>query len=69
MAHLSHWGYVVRDAKNATDHLQSLGFRLIPRAEFRALLDRYGDSGGREGRWSVDPEIDVAAWRPLAVPV
>lgn len=67
MAHLSNWGYVVRDAKNPNSHLESLGFRLIPREEFRALLDRYGDSGGREGRWTIDPEIDVAAWRPVPV--
>jgi hypothetical protein len=41
-----------------------MGFRLIPRAEFLALLEQNAAEGGKPGRWSVEaaPEV-VADWQ------
>jgi leucyl/phenylalanyl-tRNA--protein transferase len=61
--HLAHWGFGLRDAKWQTEHLASLGFREIPRAEFLRELEAHAWKDGRVGRWSVDPTLDLAAWR------
>jgi leucyl/phenylalanyl-tRNA--protein transferase len=66
MAHLSRWGYVLRDAKWRSDYLASLGFRTISRESFRALLDDHCGEGGRAGRWALDPAVDAANWKPQA---
>jgi leucyl/phenylalanyl-tRNA--protein transferase len=61
--HLAHWGFALRDAKWPTGHLASLGFREMPRTEFLAELERHAFKRGLVGRWSVDPSLDLAAWR------
>jgi hypothetical protein len=47
--------------------LSRLGFTLMPRAEFNALLAEACAEPGREGRWAVDKTIDVSHWDPKAV--
>jgi leucyl/phenylalanyl-tRNA--protein transferase len=64
--HLAHWGFALRDAKWPTDHLKQLGFRLMPRDEFLAVLKAHAWKPGRVGRWAVDEALDVAAWRTKA---
>ncbi|HVV93429.1 MAG TPA: leucyl/phenylalanyl-tRNA--protein transferase [Hyphomicrobiales bacterium] len=66
--HLAHWGFVLRDAKFPTPHLTSLGFHEMPRDEFLAILRRHAWEPKRVGRWSVEPELSVADWRPAVRP-
>jgi hypothetical protein len=44
-----------------------MGFTLISRGAFNALLAKACPERGQEGRWSVDPGIDVARWNPRSV--
>jgi len=62
--HLHHWGFVLNDGKRDSAHLRSLGFRLVPRGEFNALLAEACARPGRPGRWSVDESLDVSRWHP-----
>ncbi len=61
--HLARWGYRLNDGKWATPTILDMGFRLIPRQDFLALLDKDAGQGGKDGRWTVEasPEI-VAGW-------
>ncbi len=66
MGHLAHWGFAAADGKAMTGHLKGFGFRLIPRAEFRALLD--GPTRGPAGRWRFDESLDIGSWTPAKGP-
>jgi leucyl/phenylalanyl-tRNA--protein transferase len=65
--HLQRWGYVLNDGKLLTGHLSQMGFTLLPRVAFNALLAKACAEPGREGRWRVDPMLDVARWDPKAI--
>jgi leucyl/phenylalanyl-tRNA---protein transferase len=65
--HLQRWGYVLNDGKLLNGHLSQMGFTLIPRGAFNALLAKACKDPGREGRWAVDPSVDVARWNPRSV--
>ena len=41
--HLQDWGFVLIDCQMPTRHLESLGARSIPRAEFATYLHRHLD--------------------------
>lgn len=63
--HLSRWGYVLNDGKGATPTILDMGFRMIPRTPFHALLARARMIGGKSGRWEVETDLEtVAAWQP-----
>ena len=62
--YLQRWGFVLNDGKRDSAHLRSLGFRVIPRTEFNALLAQACAAPGRPGRWRVDSGLDVAQWDP-----
>ncbi len=62
--HLQKWGFVLNDGKRESGHLSRLGFTLMPRAKFNALLAQACAEPGREGRWAVDKTIDVSQWDP-----
>lgn len=64
--HLQRWGYVLNDGKYLSGHLSQLGFTLVPRASFNALLATACREPGREGRWTVDDRVDIAGWNPKA---
>ena len=64
--HLAHWGFALRDAKWPTEHLASLGFHTMGRDEFLQALEKHASKPGRVGRWSTDPNLDVAAWQTRA---
>ncbi len=63
--HLAKWGYVLNDGKDFTPTIDAMGFRLIPRAEFEAILKENAHDGGHGGKWSVEATLaEVAAWEP-----
>lgn len=65
--HLAKWGFVANDGKDFTPTIDAMGFRLIPRAEFDAMLDdRSMDDAmkARVGRWTVEADLaTVASWQ------
>lgn len=62
-AHLQSWGFALADGMLPTAHLESLGFRVMPRQQFRAILQG-APTPGPIGRWSIDDDLDVGAWEP-----
>jgi len=64
--HLQRWGFALDDGKSPTAHLSQLGFELIPRARFNAILAEHCAREVKVGRWRVDPALDVGAWDPAA---
>ncbi|HEX8989025.1 MAG TPA: leucyl/phenylalanyl-tRNA--protein transferase [Rhodocyclaceae bacterium] len=52
-------GFGIIDCQMETPHLASLGARPIPRAEFRALLDRLVLDGPRPGHWETSAVADA----------
>lgn len=67
---LARWGFAFNDGKWTTPTIAEMGFRLIPRAEFRARLDQAASlPGAPPGRWRVDADLKtVAAWDPAGSP-
>jgi leucyl/phenylalanyl-tRNA--protein transferase len=63
-AHLQKWGFVLNDGKRDSGHLRSLGFALMPRSEFNALMARACREPRQPGKWAVDKSIDVSQWNP-----
>ena len=64
--YLQRWGFAVNDGKRDSEHLRSLGFRLIPRKAFNALLAQACNATGRPGLWTIDSTADIAEWQPEA---
>jgi leucyl/phenylalanyl-tRNA---protein transferase len=63
--HLARWGFTLNDGKWMNPVLGSMGFRLIPRAEFRRQLTHAAVAPGRLGRWGVETDMaTIAAWQP-----
>jgi len=58
-AQLRRLGFGIIDCQMETAHLASLGARPIPRAEFRALLDRLVTDNVAPGRWPADAVADA----------
>lgn len=62
--HLAKWGYVVNDGKDFTPTIEPMGFRLIPRAEYLAILQENA-AGEHPGPWTVEASLaEVAEWDP-----
>lgn len=59
--HLAKWGFVANDGKDFTPALAEVGFRLIPRTEFEALLDAHGDTPAKSGPWQVECDLATVA--------
>lgn len=57
--HLSHWNFVLRDAKSMTPYIASLGFKNIPRSAFCQLLNLHLDEPQRPARWEFDETLNV----------
>jgi leucyl/phenylalanyl-tRNA--protein transferase len=64
--HLEHWGFLVNDAKRDSPHWRDFGFVMMPRAKFNALLREACAAPGRNGRWTVDPNLDAGRWQSEA---
>ena len=61
--HLSHWGFCVNDGKFPTPTIDSMGFKNIPRVEFRTVLATATAQPGKPGRWQTEADLAaVAAW-------
>ena len=68
-AHLQQWGFVLNDGKRDSGHLRSLGFDLMPRSQFNALMAKAcqrSPAGQAPGRWTMS--IDVFQWNPKGPP-
>ncbi len=55
--HLAKWGFVLNDNKGWTEATEKMGFKLIPRAEFEALLAIHARTPLRTGAWTVEDDI------------
>ncbi len=64
--HLQKWGFLLNDAKRDSGHWRDLGFTLMPRTKFNALMAKACGKPGKPGRWAVDKSIDVCQWNPKA---
>jgi leucyl/phenylalanyl-tRNA--protein transferase len=65
-AHLQKWDFLLNDGKRDSGHLRHLGFTLMPRPEFNALMAEACSEPGRPAPWSVDKSIDMSQWDPKA---
>jgi leucyl/phenylalanyl-tRNA--protein transferase len=57
--HLAKWGYVLNDGKDFTPTIEAMGFRLIPRAEFEAILREHANIGIGPGTFISRAEFEV----------
>jgi leucyl/phenylalanyl-tRNA--protein transferase len=55
--HLAKWGFALNDNKGWTDATEKMGFRLIPRAAFEALLAEHAHAPLPTGTWKVEDDI------------
>ncbi len=55
---LQKWGYGLIDCQIYTEHLESLGARLIPRSDFTSLLDDLCGPPGNPGIWQFELCVD-----------
>ncbi|MBI3435181.1 MAG: leucyl/phenylalanyl-tRNA--protein transferase [Proteobacteria bacterium] len=63
--HLARWGIAVNDGKNPTPTLLDMGFRSIPRSEFRRYLADVAMTDARVGKWAPEADLkEIAAWNP-----
>jgi leucyl/phenylalanyl-tRNA--protein transferase len=65
--HLAKWGFLLNDGKDPTPTIDGMNFRLIPRSELQAILDRGTMDMCRPGRWTCETDLkSVAEWKPEA---
>lgn len=62
--HLQHWGYSAFDIGGYQTYCEQLGFENIPRAEYLKILTSSVDKDRETGKWEVDPNLNVSAWKP-----
>ncbi|MCF8476855.1 MAG: leucyl/phenylalanyl-tRNA--protein transferase [Pseudolabrys sp.] len=65
--HLAQWGFAFNDGKLMTPTCQDMGFRMVPRSDYLARLNRAESRPARTGRWQVETDLaTVADWKPGA---
>lgn len=63
--HLAKWGFALNDGKDPTPTINEMRFRMIPRAELQAILDRGTLEMSRPGRWECETDLkSIAEWVP-----
>ena len=62
--HLQAWGFKANDCKHPTAYLDSLGARMIPRQALTSLLQQGRDLKVPASPWNIDPDFNVAEWKP-----
>ncbi|WP_404402389.1 leucyl/phenylalanyl-tRNA--protein transferase [Pelagibacterium halotolerans] len=67
MRHLSAWGFLLADGKAFTPYLDSVGFRLIPHADYVAVLNGPAPTAP-VGPWQVDETLDASVDWEASVP-
>lgn len=66
--HLAKWGFLLNDGKDPTPTINEMNFRMIPRSELQAILDRGTNFDCRPGRWHCETDLkSIAEWMPEAV--
>lgn len=58
---LQKWDFDLVDCQVVTEHLVSFGAREIDLDEFLERLDRATDRPTRRGKWTLDPELELAS--------
>ncbi len=66
VAHLKEWGFSAVDGRDPTPVMEKSGFRMIPRAEFEALLEENKTAPDRLGPWQASRDIALQAIAPEA---
>jgi leucyl/phenylalanyl-tRNA--protein transferase len=62
--HLAKWGFLLNDGKDPTPTINEMNFRMIPRAELQAILDRGTMAMCRVGRWQCETDLkSIAEWQ------
>lgn len=56
---LAAWGYQMIDVQQDTDHMRTMGSRLIARERFVQYLERWGDPPIPAGEWPMRPQPDA----------
>ena len=56
---LKQWGFNIIDCQVYSSHLESLGARLIPRAQFKAILQDNSKEESRPTKWTIDPDLTI----------
>jgi leucyl/phenylalanyl-tRNA--protein transferase len=65
MWHLDYWGFLLADAKSPASAMRDLGFRIISRDEFLAVLAQAVEGADKPGLWNVEAGTrTVAEWDP-----
>ena len=63
--HLAKWGFLLNDGKDMTPTINEMNFRMIPRSELQAILDRGTMEMCRPGRWHCETDLkSIADWVP-----
>ncbi|MGE0602247.1 MAG: leucyl/phenylalanyl-tRNA--protein transferase [Xanthobacteraceae bacterium] len=63
--HLAKWGFALNDGKDPTPTINEMNFRMIPRSELQAMLDRGNMETCRVGRWHCETDLkSIAEWQP-----
>ncbi len=63
--HLAKWGFLLNDGKDPTPTINEMNFRMIPRAELQAILDRGTMEMCRPGRWQCETDLkSISEWQP-----
>ncbi|MBX3518874.1 MAG: GNAT family N-acetyltransferase [Xanthobacteraceae bacterium] len=63
--HLAKWGFLLNDGKDPTPTINEMNFRMIPRGELQAILDRGTMETSRPGRWICETDLkSIAEWQP-----
>jgi leucyl/phenylalanyl-tRNA--protein transferase len=63
--HLAKWGFLLNDGKDMTPTINEMNFRMIPRSELQAALDKGSMAMCRPGRWQCETDLkSVADWQP-----
>jgi leucyl/phenylalanyl-tRNA--protein transferase len=63
--HLARWGYQFNDGKVIGPLWHNMGFREIPRRDYRARLAAAVRAPGKSGRWQVEADLPtISRWQP-----
>ncbi len=62
--HLQTRGYVLNDVRLWSAHLERLGCELIPRDEYLAIVERFGQGSNWQGEWMAEEALCSGTWDP-----
>lgn len=62
--HLLDWGFRLVDAKRGSPFMYQQGYQDMPRADYLQRLQALVDTPCGPSVWAVNPDLDVAGWKP-----